>query len=151
MVRKVCMGMFASVKSVVCEFMAQFDSTSAATELLSLRMKSSQRTTTLSRCKKRTRKGTNMICYLHCTLRYKDELRVSPSVFDAAQAYEPLLSRSSIVRWSVSVFSPVILMPCYHKVEEKCLISMREMGNKSRQVGWCICVDVGLRWRRLRE
>lgn len=53
-----------------------------------------------------------MICYLHCTLRDKDELRVSPSVFDAAQAYEPLLSLSNIVRCKVSVFSPVILIPC---------------------------------------
>ena len=59
----------------------------------------------------------NMICYLHCTLRYKDELRVSPSVFVAAQAYEPPLSRSNIVRCSVSVFSPVILMPCWKKKE----------------------------------
>lgn len=60
-----------------------------------------------------------MICYLHCTLRYKDELRVSPSVFFAAQAYEPPLSRSSIVRWRVSVFSPVILMPCSKRNGEK--------------------------------
>lgn len=52
-----------------------------------------------------------MIRYLHCTFRYKDELRVSPSVLDAAQAYEPLLSRSNIVKCNVSVFSPVILIP----------------------------------------
>lgn len=71
-----------------------------------------------------------MICYLHCTFRYKDELRVSPSVFDAAQAYEPLLSRSSIVRCKVSVFSPVILIP-YHRAEggkKKCLILLEKNG-----------------------
>lgn len=61
---------------------------------------------------------TNMIHYLHCTFRYKDELRVSPSVFEAAQAYEPLLSRSSIVRCKVSVFSPVILIPCVWNKED---------------------------------
>jgi len=32
-------------------------------------------------------------------------------VLEAAQAYEPLLSRSKNVRCNVSVFSPVILIP----------------------------------------
>lgn len=36
--------------------------------------------------------------YLHCTLRYNDELRVSPSVFDAEHKYAPVLSRSRNVR-----------------------------------------------------
>lgn len=36
--------------------------------------------------------------YLHCTLRNNDELRVSPSVFDAEHKYAPVLSRSRSVR-----------------------------------------------------
>uniref|UniRef100_A0A182Q8G4 Uncharacterized protein n=1 Tax=Anopheles farauti TaxID=69004 RepID=A0A182Q8G4_9DIPT len=47
-----------------------------------------------------------------CDTAIHDELRVSPSVFEAAQAYDPALSRSSCVKYKVSPFSPDILMFC---------------------------------------
>lgn len=128
MARKICMGMFSkgTVGRRVWEFIAQFDLMPSdfrpeldewKLRLLSFRQHKLDVAPTLipqwNEIGTRLRQlRYNTICYLHCTFRNNDELRVSPSVLDAAQAYEPLLSRSKVVRCNVSVFSPVILIPC---------------------------------------